>query len=132
MCCTTALSLFSAASICFLSVQYKAAQARKETVAKARDLHVRTYIKLASVREQRHQTFHASTLKKSLQHQHVAIFKASLFLTMTAFQRLVLVAMLLLLGGVQGQRYDSGYDDYSQDNLYHDYAQKQQDKVTKG
>lgn len=26
------------------------------------------------------------------------------------------------------QRYDSGYDDYSQDNLYHDYAMKQQDK----
>jgi hypothetical protein len=29
---------------------------------------------------------------------------------------------------VGGQRYDQGYDDYSQDNLYHDYAMKQQDK----
>jgi hypothetical protein len=48
---------------------------------------------------------------------------------MTGRRLVSLVAILLfVLTIVAGQRYDQGYDDYAQDNLYHDYAMKQQDK----
>lgn len=40
----------------------------------------------------------------------------------------LVTALLLVLVAVGGQRYDQGYDDFSQDNLYHDYAVKQQEK----
>jgi hypothetical protein len=46
------------------------------------------------------------------------IFKAALF------------SMLLVSTGAQQQDYEQGdYQDYSQDNLYHDYAMKQQETV---
>ena len=38
----------------------------------------------------------------------------------------VLLLLVLVIG--EGQRYDQGYDEYAQDNLYHDYAMKQQNK----
>jgi hypothetical protein len=42
----------------------------------------------------------------------------------------VVVTILLLFGLTvgEGQRYDQGYDEFAQDNLYHDYAMKQQSK----
>lgn len=43
----------------------------------------------------------------------------------------LVTTLLLVLAVVGGQRYDQGYDEYSQDNLYHDYAMKQQDKDAK-
>jgi hypothetical protein len=39
----------------------------------------------------------------------------------------VLVCTLAVVGSSTGQQYDD-YGDYSQDNLYHDYAMKQQEK----
>ena len=46
------------------------------------------------------------------------------------FQVVVAICLLILSATtVQGSQYNNdGYDDYGQDNLYHDYAMKQQEK----
>ena len=45
-------------------------------------------------------------------------------------QVLAAMCLLILSAPVQGSQYNNndGYDDYGQDNLYHDYAMKQQEK----
>ena len=57
-------------------------------------------------------------------------------MNMMTSKKIIISALLLLLGiEVAAQQYNegSGYydqqDNYSQDNLYHDYAARQQDKA---
>ena len=89
--------------------------------------------------------FHASRIRKKHTSSHVSLHSSQIHSTdcrhkthaikMVMGRRTasVLTAFLFVLAIVGGQRYEQGYDDYSQDNLYHDYAIKQQEKeVGKG
>ena len=40
----------------------------------------------------------------------------------------VVLCVLLLSGRVQASQYNDNYEEFGQDNLYHDYAMKQQEK----
>jgi len=54
---------------------------------------------------------------------------------MKTISRLVpaVAALVLISSSASAQQYDAGYDqDYAQDNLYADYAAKQQDKAVAG
>jgi hypothetical protein len=76
-----------------------------------------------------HKELHASKKSDDTRRHESSLTKHTNFIAMTCRRLAFLVTTLLLvLSVVGGQRYDQGYDEYSQDNLYHDYAMKQQDK----
>jgi len=49
--------------------------------------------------------------------------------TVTMMRRVVTVVLISFLALAQSQQYQAEYDqDYANDNLYHDYAMRQQEK----